>query len=151
MVSDSLSQKIKLQDQEPGLITQELLYCRVLFEYKKGQRKLLTKTSERGWRVHPSLVLAREFYTFLIGYYNKSKNVSSLWKFYQTPSHNLHFKKTGLELTIERSYQTHRDWDRTVFECLLRRYQSAVGCCRGRGSGCSRPGYGINPPGGGCH
>ena len=38
---------------------------------------------------------------------------------------------------------------RTVSECLLRRYGSAVDCCRDRGSGCSRPGYGINPLGGG--
>ena len=30
-----------------------------------------------------------------------------------------------------------------VFECLLQRYGSAVACCRGRGSGCSRPGCGI--------
>ena len=37
----------------PGLITQELLYSRVLLKYKKGQRKLLTKTSEGGWRVPP--------------------------------------------------------------------------------------------------
>ena len=29
------------------------------------------------------------------------------------------------------------------------RYGSAVACCRG--SGCSRPGYGISPLGGGCH
>ena len=26
-------------------------------------------------------------------------------------------------------------------------YGSAVDCCRGRGSGCSRPGYGISPLG----
>ena len=30
-----------------------------------------------------------------------------------------------------------------MFECLLKRYRSALDCCRGRGSGCSRPGYGI--------
>ena len=38
--------------------------------------------------------------------------------------------------------------DRTVFECLLRRYGSQVDCCRGLGlwaSECSRPGYGISP------
>ena len=29
-------------------------------------------------------------------------------------------------------------------ECLLRRYRSAVACCRGRGSGCSRRGYDIS-------
>ena len=29
--------------------------------------------------------------------------------------------------------------------------QSPVDCCRGRGSGCSRPGYGISPLGGGRH
>ena len=38
-----------------------------------------------------------------------------------------------------------------VFECLLQRYGSAVACHRGRGSGCSRPGYGISPLGGGQH
>ena len=38
-----------------------------------------------------------------------------------------------------------------VFECLLRRYGSAVACHRGRGSGCSRLGCGISPLGGGCH
>ena len=32
--------------------------------------------------------------------------------------------------------------DRTVFECILWRYGSAVDCHRGRGSSCSRPGYG---------
>ena len=36
-----------------------------------------------------------------------------------------------------------------MFEYLLRRYRSAVDCCRGRDSGCSRPGYGISPLGGG--
>ena len=45
----------------------------------------------------------------------------------------------------------HRDWDRTVFECLLQRYGSAVDSCTGRGSGCNRPGYGITPLGGGHH
>ena len=36
-----------------------------------------------------------------------------------------------------------KDSGRTVFECLLKRYGSAVDCCRGRGSGCIRLGYGI--------
>ena len=31
---------------------------RVLLKYKKGQRKLVTETSEGGWRVSHSLVLA---------------------------------------------------------------------------------------------
>ena len=55
------------------MITQELLYSRVLLKYKKGQRKLLTQTSEGGWKVSPSLVLARELYTFKIDYYSKSE------------------------------------------------------------------------------
>ena len=38
-----------------------------------------------------------------------------------------------------------------VFECLLRRYGSAVDCHRDRVSECSRPGYGISPLGGGYH
>ena len=38
-----------------------------------------------------------------------------------------------------------------VFDCLLWRYGSAVACHRSRGSGCSRPGCGISPLGGGHH
>ena len=38
-----------------------------------------------------------------------------------------------------------------MFEHLLWRYGSAVDCRRGRGSGCSRLGYGIIPLGGGHH
>ena len=53
-----------------------------------------------------------------------------------------------------RTQRPHRDGARTVFECLLQRWGAAVACHRGRGSGCSRPGYGItlleevaiNPP-----
>ena len=48
-----------------------------------------------------------------------------------------------------RTQRPHTDWDRTLFECLLWRYRSAVDCHRGRGPGCSRPGYGIRPLGGG--
>ena len=40
---------------------------------KKGQRKLLTQTSEGGWRVPPLLVLARELYTFQLVINNKPK------------------------------------------------------------------------------
>ena len=55
------------------MITQELMCIRVLLKYEKGQRELLTQTSEGGHRVPPSIVLAKKLYTFLIGYYNKSK------------------------------------------------------------------------------
>ena len=47
--------------------------------------------------------------------------------------------------------ETHGDWNRTVSECVLWKYGSAVDCCRGRASGCSRPGYGISLLGGGRH
>ena len=47
-----------------------------------------------------------------------------------------------------RTQRPHRDWARTGFECPLQRYGSAVDCCRGRGSACNRPGYGIRPLGG---
>ena len=40
---------------------------------------------------------------------------------------------------------------RTVFECLLWRYASAVDCHRAGALGCSRPGYGISPLGRGHH
>ena len=49
-----------------------------------------------------------------------------------------------------RTQTSHKDWARTV-ECLLWRYRSAVDCCRNRGSGYSRPGYGISPHGGSSH
>ena len=53
------------------------------------------------------------------------------------------------------AYQdTPQRWNQTclgVFEHLLWRYQSAVACPRGRGSGCSRPRYGISPLRGGRH
>ena len=54
-------------------------------------------------------------------------------------------------LVRTRTQRPHRDWARTVFEYFLQMYGSAVVCCRGRGSGCSRPGYGISPLGGGHH
>ena len=48
-------------------------------------------------------------------------------------------------LMCTRTQRPHRDWARTVFEFLLHWYRSAADCYRGRGSGCSRPGYGISP------
>ena len=50
-----------------------------------------------------------------------------------------------------RTQGPHKDCGRTVFECLLRKNGSMVDRCRDRGSGCSRPGYGISPLGGGHH
>ena len=47
-----------------------------------------------------------------------------------------------------RTQRLHRDWARARFECPLQRYGSAVGHCRGKGSACNRPGYGIRPLGG---
>ena len=41
---------------------------------------------ERGQRVPPSLVLARELYTFLIGYYNKSKECLNVVKVSPDPT-----------------------------------------------------------------
>ena len=57
----------------PGLITQVLLCSRVLLKYEKGQRKLLTQTSEGGQRVPPLISVSKGVMYFLISYYNKSK------------------------------------------------------------------------------
>ena len=65
------------------------------------------------------------------------------------PARDAQYAQTNLVGT--RTQRPYRDWDRTVFEYLLWRYGSAVDCCKGRGSGCSRLGYGISPLGGGCH
>ena len=53
--------------------------------------------------------------------------------------------KAETNLVCTRTQKPHRNWDRTVFKCLLERYGSVVDCCRHRGSDCSRPGYGISP------
>ena len=60
-------------------------------------------------------------------------------------------KRAQTNLVHTRAQGPHRDWDRTVFECLLWRYRSAVDCHRDRGSGCSRLGYGISHLGRGHH
>ena len=60
-------------------------------------------------------------------------------------------QRAQTNLVDPETQRPHRDWERTVFEHLLWRYGSAVDCCRGRGSGFSRLGYGISPLGGGCH
>ena len=60
-------------------------------------------------------------------------------------------QRAQTNLVHTRTQRPHRDWDRTVSEHLLWRYGSAVDRCRGRGSGCSRPGHGISPLGGGHH
>ena len=54
-------------------------------------------------------------------------------------------KRTQTNLVHTRTQRLRRDWDRTVSECLLwgSGSVSAVGCCRGRGSGCSRLECGI--------
>ena len=46
-------------------------------------------------------------------------------------------QRAQTNLVCTRTQRSHRDWDRTVFECLLWRYGSAVACHRGRGSECS--------------
>ena len=53
-------------------------------------------------------------------------------------------QRAQINLVHTRTQRPHRDWDRTVFEHLLRRYGSAVDCCGSWGSGCSRPGYGTS-------
>ena len=60
-------------------------------------------------------------------------------------------QRAQTNLVQTRTQRPHRDQDRTVLECLLWQYRSAVDCSRGRGSGCRRPGYDISPLGGCCH
>ena len=60
-------------------------------------------------------------------------------------------KRVQTNLVYIRTQGPHRDRDGTVFEHLLRRYGSAVACCRGRASRCTRLGYGISPLGRGHH
>ena len=60
-------------------------------------------------------------------------------------------QRAQTSLVHTRTQRPHRDWDRTVFECLPSRYGSEVTCHKGGDSGCGRPGYGISPLGRGCH
>ena len=65
------------------------------------------------------------------------------------PTSNAQRAKTNLVHT--RTQRPHRDWDRTVTEHLLWRYESAVDCRSGNSSGCSRLGCGISSLGRGRH
>ena len=67
------------------------------------------------------------------------------------PIHTRDAQRAQTYLVCTRTQRPHKDWNRTVFGCLLRRYGSAVDCYGGRGSGCSRHGYGTSPLGGGRH
>ena len=58
------------------------------------------------------------------------------------PARDAQWALTNLMCT--RTQKPHRDWDRALFV-------SALDFHRSRGSGCSRPGYGISPLGGGCN
>ena len=58
-------------------------------------------------------------------------------------------QRAQTSLVCTRTQRPHRDWARTVCECLLWRYGSIVHCCMGRSSVCCRPGYGIGPLEGG--
>ena len=49
--------------------------------------------------------LSKGIIYFLIGYYNKSKECLKVEKFYQTHSHSLHFKITGLKWRM-KTYKT---------------------------------------------
>ena len=60
-------------------------------------------------------------------------------------------QRAETNLVCTRTQRPHKDRDRTVFGCLLRRCESAVDCCGGRGSGGRRPGCGISPLGRGRH
>ena len=112
---------------------------------------------------------------------NYNSLLSSCWlkKCWIPPKHNTHIQRQrrsprkmvgGVKLCLEsnslptrdaqriqtnlmctRTQRPHRDWTRTVSECLLWRCISAVACHRGRGSGCSWPGYGISSLGGGSY
>ena len=55
------------------------------------------------------------------------------------------------ELTQDWGNRLVESSNKILCECLLWKYRSAVAFHKDRGSGCSRPGYGISPLGGGCH
>ena len=69
-------------------VAQVLLQC-------KGTEKASDRAIRRGWRVPHSLVFGKGIFWLVITI--NQKNISSLWKFYQTHSPNLHFRITGLE------------------------------------------------------
>ena len=60
-------------------------------------------------------------------------------------------QRAQTNLLHTRTQGPYRDWDKTMFECLLWGNGLVVVCHRDRGSGCSRLGYGISPLGGGRH
>ena len=83
-------------------ITQELLHTRVLLKYERDRESFWHRHKKGARELPPLLVLAKELYTFLIGYYNKSKECLKVVKIFQAHSHNLHFKITGLVRRFSR-------------------------------------------------
>ena len=83
----------------------------------------------------------------------KLKDASPWKKSYDQPRQHIknqrHYFANKGPSSQSSGFSTHKDWARTVSECLLWRYGSAVACHRG--SECNRPRYGISPLGGGCY
>ena len=77
--------KIYLWDQGPGVITQELLCSSLIIKVRKGAEEPSDIDIRRGTESAPSLVLARELYTFLVSYYRKSKECLEVVKILPHP------------------------------------------------------------------
>ena len=60
-VGSAISEEDLASGQGTRLDHSELLCGRIFITIIKDQRKLLTQTSEGGWRVPPSLVLSRPY------------------------------------------------------------------------------------------
>ena len=100
MTSDSCSlHKIPLQDQGPGLITQDLLCSRVLLKWTRD-RESFWRRHQKGTENAHSLVLARELYTFSISYYRKSKECLKVVKILLDPLPRFTFENNRISQKV---------------------------------------------------
>ena len=93
-----------------------------IYESMKRDRESIWHRHQKGNRECPLTCLNRELYTFKIGYYNQSKECLRVVKVLLYPLSDLHFKMTGLELIIERSYQIHSHNIHFKMAGLVRRF-----------------------------
>ena len=91
-----------------------------------------TKSSLKIWKFSVHILLKpslENFEHYIASLWDKCKTVVGAKSHLESnPIPARHALRAQTYFVCTRTQRPHRDWDRTVFECLLRRYQSAVDC-----------------------
>ena len=88
---DLQRRRFSFRTRDQGLITQELLCSRVLLKWKRDKESFWHRHQEVAESAPTLLVLAKELYTFSVGYYSKSKECLNVAKVLLGPLPQLTF------------------------------------------------------------